>query len=57
MEFSLPALGSLTARTAVTIFLTSDSNLFLSIDLIPSRRKVGGDRRVVTFPSGALMFW
>lgn len=52
----LPALRTLTARTAVTIFFASDSNLFLSIDLIPSR-KVGGERRVVTFPSGALLFW
>jgi hypothetical protein len=51
----LPAL-SLTARTAVTIFFASDSNLFLRIVLFP-RRKVGGERRVVTFPSGALLFW
>jgi len=47
---------TLTARTAVTIFFTSDSNLFLRITLF-LRREVGGERRVVTFPSGALLFW
>jgi len=46
---------TLTARTAVTIFFTSDTNLFLRIVLFP-RRKVSGQRRVVTFPSGALLF-
>jgi hypothetical protein len=54
-SFCLPAL-TLTARTAVTIFFTSNTNLFLRVVLF-SRREVGGERRVVTFPSGALLFW
>jgi len=46
---------SLTARTAVTIFFARELNLFLYVLLIPTRRKAGSERRVVTFPSGALV--
>ena len=45
---------SFTARTAVTIFFTSDADLLLSVALI-LRRKVDGVRRLITFPSGALL--
>jgi hypothetical protein len=45
---------SLTARTAVTIFFACELNLFLYVLLIPTR-KAGGERRIVTFPSGALV--
>jgi hypothetical protein len=43
------------ARTVVTILFTSDVDLFLLVLLAGTRRKVGGDRRVLTFPSDALL--
>jgi hypothetical protein len=46
---------SFTARTAVTIFFTSDVDLLLCVALI-LRREVDGVRRLMTFPSGALLF-
>jgi len=44
------------ARTVLAIFFTSDMDLFLS-ELAGTRRErgVGGDRRVFTFPSDALL--
>jgi hypothetical protein len=42
------------ARTVVTVFFTGYTDLFLFV-LLASRRKVGGERRVVTFPSDALL--
>jgi len=41
------------ARTVVTILFTSDMNFFLA-KIVPWR-KIGGERRVLTFPSDALV--
>lgn len=44
--------------TAVTFFFTRDTDLFFTVALLSSRRQLGrgGDRRVLTFPSGFLGF-
>jgi hypothetical protein len=39
----------------VTILFTSDMNFFLT-KIVPGR-KIGGERRVLTFPSDALVLW
>lgn len=43
------------ARTE-TILFTSDTDFFLAITLVP-RRKIGGERGVLSFPSDALLAW
>jgi hypothetical protein len=52
-KLNLRALVSFTARTAVTIFFTSDADLLLDVGAVFGRL-VDGERRVSTFPSGAL---
>lgn len=44
--------------TAVTFFFTCDTDLFFTVALLSSRGQLsrGGDRRVLTFPSGFLGF-
>lgn len=45
------------ARTVMTIFLNADVYLFLCAVFRPLWRKTRRDRRVVTFPSGALFYY
>lgn len=44
--------------TAVTFFFTRDMDLFFTVSLLTTRRELsrGGDRRVLTFPSGFFGF-
>jgi hypothetical protein len=54
----LVVLLAVDTGTAVTFFFTRDTDLFFTVALLSSRGQLsrGGDRRVLTFPSGFLGF-